>query len=130
MKKKFLLWGLFFGILAIILGAFGAHALKSILNSGQLQSFETGVRYQMYHALLLVLLSQSSSLHSKWILNGIVAGVFLFSFSIYLLSLNSFFGIESMKFIGPITPIGGLLLIMSWALLIYKALHLSSSTTK
>lgn len=130
MEKRFLAWGLLFGGLAVIIGAFGAHALKSILSTEQLQSFETGVRYQMYHALLLILLAKFPQITSKPILNGLVIGVFLFSFSIYLLNLRYFLNMDFLSFLGPITPIGGLFLIASWALLFFKAIRLNSNSLK
>ena len=120
MLKKFLLWGLFLGVTAVIMGAFAAHALKQYLSVEQQNSFETGLRYQMYHALLLIILANFKFLQSKAILNLIIIGVFLFSFSIYLLNLRGLFEIESLRLLGPITPIGGLLIISSWTILIVK----------
>lgn len=116
MEKKFLLWGFAFGALAVIIGAFGAHALKDIFTEAQQQSFETGNRYQMYHALLLIVLSRIPFLQTRTILNLIVVGLFLFSVSIYLLNLKDFLDLPLLKFLGPITPIGGVLLISAWSL--------------
>lgn len=127
MKKSFLLWAGIFGILAVVLGAMGAHALKGVLSESQLNSFETGVRYQMYHALLLIALSAIKELQSKAILYLIVIGVFFFSFSIYLLNLRFEIGLEGLSILGPITPIGGLLLIAAWAMIIGKALKLKAN---
>lgn len=114
------MWGLLFGVLSIILGAFGAHALRAHLSSDQLASFETGIRYQMYHGLLLILLANFKFLQSKLIFGLYIAGIFFFSFSIYLLNLRGLMGIESLKYLGPITPIGGLLLILAWLILMVK----------
>ncbi len=122
MQKKFLLWGLIFGVIAVIIGALGAHALKPHLSVDQQSSFETGIRYQMYHSLLLIGIANSKNLLSKITLYLFVSGTILFSFSIYLLNLKSLIGIESLKFLGPITPIGGLLLISGWIILISKVL--------
>ena len=110
--------GSFLGLTAIILGAFGAHALKLKLSIEQLSSFETGVKYQMYHALFLLLLSFSniSEKVKKTVLYLVVAGVIIFSGSIYMLSTRPISGLE-LSFLGPITPIGGLLLIVAWTLL-------------
>lgn len=111
--------GSFLGLTAIILGAFGAHALKVRLSVEQLSSFETGVKYQMYHALLLLVLSFNSHCTEKLkktLFYLIVSGVLLFSGSIYLLSTRVISGFE-LKFLGPITPIGGLLLIVAWIFL-------------
>ena len=124
MDKKILLTAVFIGLLAIILGAFGAHALKKILSVEQLQSFEVGVRYQMYHALFLLFIGTFAFLDEKermiifWLT---ISGVLLFSGSIYLLATN---GITNMKtkFLGPITPIGGFLLISAWSYLFYAIL--------
>lgn len=130
MEKKFLAWGLLFGGMSVIIGAFGAHALEEILTSEQLQSFETGIRYQMYHALLLILLAKFPQFSSKLILNALVIGIFLFSFSIYLLNLRYFLNMDFLSFLGPITPIGGLFLIATWALLFFKAVRLNSNSLK
>lgn len=111
--------GSFLGLTAIILGAFGAHALKVRLSVEQLSSFETGVKYQMYHALFLLVLSFNSDCTEKLkktLFYLIVSGVLLFSGSIYLLSTRVISGFE-LKFLGPITPIGGLLLIIAWTFL-------------
>ena len=124
MDKKILVTAVFIGLLAIILGAFGAHALKKTLSVEQLQSFEVGVRYQMYHALFLLFIGTFAFLDEKermiifWFT---LSGVLLFSGSIYLLATN---GITNMKtkFLGPITPIGGFLLISAWSYLFYAIL--------
>ncbi len=121
-KKIVLLFGTFYGLFAVILGAFGAHALKNIFDSEALKSFETGVKYQMYHAIVLLLIGFFFSFNNKaenlmgWFF---VIGVFLFSVSIYLLSFNYIWQIN-FRFIGPVTPLGGLLLILGWIMLIYN----------
>lgn len=126
MNKPILLKGAILGTIAVVLGALGAHALKNILTLDQLSSFETGVKYQMYHAILLVILSlMVKSTSSKYLLiavNLIFLGVILFSVSIYLLNLKNILGIEFLKFAGPITPIGGVLLVIGWFLLILEGL--------
>jgi len=119
MDKKIFSAAGFFGMTAIILGAFGAHALKKVLTVDQLVTFETGVKYQMYHALFLLFLGLNNHLSfktKKTILVLTILGIIFFSGSIYLLatdSLNDF----NFKIIGFITPIGGLLLIMAWVIL-------------
>ncbi|MFN3640960.1 MAG: DUF423 domain-containing protein, partial [Flavobacterium sp.] len=103
--KSYILWGCFFGATAVIFGALGAHALKQHLNAEQLLSFETGVRYQMYHAIVLLLIgfqNQHSKSHSKTLLIFLVTGIFLFSWSIYLLSTQSILDVN-FSFLGPIT---------------------------
>ncbi|WP_432222779.1 DUF423 domain-containing protein [Flavobacterium sp. TMP13] len=116
MEKKILLTAVFLGMVSIILGAFGAHALKSVLTSEQLTTFETGVRYQMYHALFLFFVTTYKPLSEKkrkTIFTLAVIGIALFSGSIYLLATNSLTSFD-FKIIGFITPVGGLLLILSW----------------
>ncbi|RKR14576.1 uncharacterized membrane protein YgdD (TMEM256/DUF423 family) [Maribacter vaceletii] len=115
------IFGALFGMLAIIFGAFGAHALKKICNEDQLKSFETGVKYQMYHALLLLLLGFNLRLETvleRTLVYFIIVGVILFSFSIYGLVLSAARG-KKLKFLGPITPLGGLLLVIGWGMLLY-----------
>lgn len=117
--KSFIIWGSFFGVTAVLLGALGAHALKTQLTPDQLQSFETGVRYQMYHALLLIIVGffQTTQTRAYTQFLGIVcSGIFLFSWSIFLLSTQSIHGLQ-VSFLGPITPVGGILLIAAWAYL-------------
>jgi len=124
MKKYFLIWGFLFGLSAVILGALGAHALKPLLTEVQLDSFATGVRFQVYHALLLIILSQIPSFATRTILILLVLGTLLFSVSIYLLNVQEILGLGNLSFLGPITPIGGLLLITAWLLLMIKAFKL------
>ena len=110
-----------FGMLAIILGAFGAHALKKTLNEEQLKSFETGVKYQMYHAIVLLLLAFQFTFTQPietYIVYCFIGGILLFSFSIYGLVLSSANN-KKMRFLGPVTPLGGLLLTIGWGLLLY-----------
>ena len=108
--------GAIFGMLSVIFGAFGAHALKKILSTDQLQSFEVGVKYQMYHAILLVALGLNPEYVTMPIYWCITIGIVLFSFSIYGLILSDARG-KKLKFLGPITPLGGLLLVTGWLLL-------------
>ena len=120
MDRKIISTAAIFGMIAIILGAFGAHALKKILSIDQLATFETGVKYQMYHALFLLLigiLSDITQKTKKKIYYLTVFGVVLFSGSIYLLATNDLTPIN-FKIIGFVTPIGGLLLILAWGTLL------------
>lgn len=120
MDKKIISTGAFFGMIAIILGAFGAHALKKVLSIEALATFETGVKYQIYHALFLVLIGMLNGLSTKakkTICNLVVFGVIFFSGSIYLLATNSLTTFD-FKIIGFATPIGGLLLILAWGVLL------------
>ena len=116
MSIKLIRIAIVFGLISIILGAFGAHALKAVLSEQQLTSFETGVRYQMYQALFLLFVATTNFLtdKAKKITTIILSiGVLFFSGSIYLLATQELSGIN-FKFLGPITPIGGLLIMISW----------------
>ena len=122
MTKKLITTASILGAIAIILGAFGAHALKKVLSPEQLITFETGVRYQMYHALFLLFISAHTILSDKSkkvILTLVQLGVLFFSGSIYLLATNDLTPFD-FKTIGFITPIGGALLIAAWGVLIYQ----------
>lgn len=124
MDKKIFLTAAFFGMTAIILGAFGAHALKKVLTLEQLATFETGVKYQMYHALFLLFLGLNNQLSSKIkkvILILTLLGIIMFSGSIYLLATNNLTSFD-FKAIGFITPIGGLLLILAWSVFMIQFL--------
>lgn len=116
------LMGALYGLLAVVFGAFGAHALKKKLTPELLHSFETGVKYQMYHALVLLVLGFNLSFDGPLdsaMVNCFIFGTLLFSFSIYALCLSAAKG-EKLRFLGPVTPIGGLLLVIGWALLLYS----------
>ena len=116
MERKIIITALVFGFLAIVLGAFGAHALKKVLNSDQLNSFEVGVRYLMYHALFLLFVGtmQHITIEQKMVVYYLtVFGILLFSGSIFFLTTMPITKLN-LKFLGPITPIGGLLLLAAW----------------
>jgi len=119
MEKKIFLVASIFGLIAVVLGAFAAHGLRDALNSTSLESFQTGVRYQMYHAFFLFvvgLMPQLQPQQKKRLFWFLLLGVLLFSGSIFLLATNSLTPID-FAFLGPVTPIGGLLLICAWGLL-------------
>lgn len=122
MDKKILIKAGILGVIAVIGGAFGAHALKAILSAEHLTSFNTGVRYQLVHAvvlLVLFLLKDRFDLKQFAIASNLIFwGVILFSGSIYLLTLKNIIGLEFLKFAGPITPIGGTLIIAGWVFVI------------
>lgn len=126
MNKTIFLAACVLALLAVVLGAFGAHGLQQLVEAKSVASFETGVRYQMYHAFLLFVLGllPGVSEHIKRIVFYlVVSGVALFSFSIYLLAINSLFDFD-FKVIAFITPIGGAVLIAAWAILgfsLYKS---------
>lgn len=114
---------LFLGMIAVILGALGSHALKEVLRPEQLESFTIGVRYQMTHVLLLMVVLLTSYFDedvkqtSFWLT---IIGILLFSGSIYLLNLQELLGTK-LSFLGPVTPVGGLFLIANWGFLALKA---------
>ena len=121
MDKKIILTALLFGIVSIVLGAFGAHALKKILSVDQLSSFEVGVKYLIYHAFFLFFIGTTIMLEDKQkkiVFYFTLLGIILFSGSIFLLTTKSVSGID-FKWLGPITPVGGLFLIMSWGITFY-----------
>ena len=109
-------------IVAILLGALGAHYLKEILRENELKSIETGVRYQLFHSIAILILALNKQKFYPTITKSLkimTIGICLFSFSIYFLSIQRFIDI-SMYFLGPITPIGGVLLIISWIILFFS----------
>jgi uncharacterized membrane protein YgdD (TMEM256/DUF423 family) len=117
-SKVILIGATLFIIIGICLGALGAHSIQPLISSSELDSFRTGVDYQLYHGLsilVLALLTDRLNIKFLWPIRLMFAGVILFSGSIYLLSLKTILGIGSwVSVLGPITPIGGLILISSW----------------
>lgn len=128
MNKRILITGVLFGLISIILGAFASHGLKESLDPESLNSFKTGTRHQMYHALFLLFLgsfNQITASAKRGIYVFATSGVILFSFSIYALSTQAITGIN-MKSIGFITPIGGILLIAAWILLLRQIVKIKT----
>jgi len=128
MDKKIISTAAIFGMLAIVLGAFGAHALKKVLSIEELSTFETGVKYQMYHALFLLFIGMNDKIAQKtkktiYILT--LVGVLFFSGSIYLLATKSLTTFD-FRIIGFVTPIGGLLLISAWGALLLSYINKKS----
>ncbi|MEJ6600746.1 MAG: DUF423 domain-containing protein [Crocinitomicaceae bacterium] len=124
MNKKIVVTGAVLILIGIILGAFGAHSLKKVVDSSQVLSFETGVRYQIYHGFALIILGVNADrllINSKWVIRFILLGVAVFSLSIYLMVMQGPMGL-SLKFLGPFTPIGGLLMVLGWGLFIKNLL--------
>ena len=124
MNKKVLVLGAVLGGLSVVFGAFGAHGLKDLISSESINVFETGVRYQMYHAFFLLFVGITKFLDTKTkniLFYLVFFGVLLFSGSIYGLATNSLTSFD-FKSIGFITPIGGFLLILAWILLLIKFL--------
>ena len=116
--------GALYGGLAVAFGAFGAHALRGRVEERLLEVFETGVRYQMYHALALLCLGFiATRIDATWIRIsgwGFVLGVLIFSGSLYTLVFSG------IRVFGAITPIGGVLLIASWLILAWNLFRLSA----
>ncbi|MBY8962922.1 DUF423 domain-containing protein [Flavobacterium sp. D11R37] len=120
MERKILITAAVLGLVAIVLGAFGAHGLKKLIEPEAVATFETGVKYQMYHALFLLFVGTTNFATKKvkkYIFILVVTGVLFFSGSIYFLACNTLFSFD-FRTIGFITPIGGFLLIAAWALLL------------
>ena len=119
MDRKIIATAAFLGLVSIILGAFGAHALKKVLDISELNTFETGVKYQMYHALFLLFIGTNNTISNKAkkvIFYTIIFGVLLFSGSLYFLAINRILPFDIRPF-GFITPIGGLLFLTGWGFL-------------
>lgn len=121
MDKKLRIAGTIFGLTAVVIGAFGAHGLEKVLDIEAITTFETGVKYQMYHALLLLFMSlfALSEKTKKTLLLLLVTGILFFSGSIYGLATNDLSSFDFTK-IALITPIGGTLLIAGWAVLLVQ----------
>jgi uncharacterized membrane protein YgdD (TMEM256/DUF423 family) len=136
MRKNNFIISSFFGATAVAFGALGAHFLKSKLQAGiitadQLSGFDTATKYQLFHAIILLVITFiQTDKQQKW-LNyakySFVAGILLFSFSIYLLSTRNLTGLHNISFLGPITPLGGLLLMLGW---IFLGIHGIKSENK
>lgn len=125
LSKKYLMSGAIFSLTGILLGAFGAHGLKSMLEPAKLETFKTGVDYQMYHGLFLLGLGLLKSQFPKLKLNRVFAftliGILLFCMHCYLYALTS------MKVFAMIVPFGGVSFLVSWFLLIYALREIESA---
>lgn len=131
MNKRILITATILGVLSVVLGAFAAHGLKEIITEESQRTFETGVRYQMYHAILLLFVGSSTYVNmksKKAIFYLILVGLLFFSGSIYGLATNSLTSFDFKK-IGFITPIGGLLLIVSWVILLINFLKIKTDNS-
>ena len=127
-SRYYLVIGAALAALAVILGAFGAHGLKQVLSPESLTTFETGVRYQMYHGLaILALPALITYSHSRWlnpVALGFVLGCLMFSGSLYALAMTG------AKWFGPITPLGGVFFITGWGMLVVALLKGNKQTGK
>lgn len=109
--KNALAWGTWFGFFSVMFGAFGAHALKKIVEPHYLSVFEVGIKYQMFHALALILvglIAHQRQLDLRWPTRFFIFGIFIFSGSLYLLALS---GVEKL---GMVTPVGGVFFLLGW----------------
>ena len=121
MSKQIFISGIIVGALAIILGAFGAHGLKQMVSAENIDTFETGVKYQMYHSLFLLILSQLKGVSTKIVKMSYwftIVGLVFFSGSIYALATNDLSSFD-FRTIGFVTPIGGGFLIVAWLVLLF-----------
>src|ERR1700693_1709022 len=126
MNRNFLAVGALLGGLSVALGAFAAHALKSMLPSDAVAVFETGVRYQFYHAFVLLIIGiapeKFSDKWAKWAGNCFIAGIVLFSGSLYALAILRIAETSpAIKYVGIITPFGGLFFIAGWLFFFFAA---------
>jgi uncharacterized membrane protein YgdD (TMEM256/DUF423 family) len=125
MNRRIILTASFFGAVAVILGAFGAHSLKNVLSADQLAIWTKGIEYQFYHTFALLFLSTFGRFRTKLVDFSyfcFTIGIVLFSGSLYLLSTRAVTNIGFVNILGPVTPLGGLLLVAGWAMLFFAAL--------
>ncbi|MDB5000624.1 MAG: hypothetical protein JWR76_1701 [Mucilaginibacter sp.] len=126
MNKRIIITASLFGALAVIAGAFGAHALRALLQPKQLEVWHTAVQYQFYHVFALLFLSTFTGFKNKLIVSAyylFTVGIIFFSGSLYLLSCRDLLGMPGLAALGPITPIGGLLFIIGWVMLALAAIR-------
>ena len=124
MNKRIILTASFFGLVAVLLGAFGAHALKALVDAPSLEIWQKGVDYQFYHVFALLYLSTFARYRNKLINIAYICftfGIILFSGSLYLLATRSVLHLDFVNLIGPLTPIGGLLFVLGWIMLFFAA---------
>jgi uncharacterized membrane protein YgdD (TMEM256/DUF423 family) len=127
MHKRYLITASIFGALAVALGAFGAHGLENITTDEKiLHGFQTAVQYQMYHALALlaiaIMYDQFQNRWIKWAGNCFIAGIILFSGSLYCLTCLKIQESNAVKIVGPVTPLGGIFFIAGWLFLLAAAI--------
>jgi uncharacterized membrane protein YgdD (TMEM256/DUF423 family) len=124
MNRQIIITAALFGLSGVVLGAFGAHALKASVSISELEAWKTAVSYQFYHTLVLLFLSNFSKYRSRSVISAywfFTIGILLFSGSLYLITVDSLLGIN-LSFLGPVTPVGGLFLIIGWVFLLLAAL--------
>ena len=128
MDRTFLLVGALAGFVGVALGAFGAHGLRTRLSTEMLAVFETGVRYQMYHAFAILIVALAAARLDGWLIRAagwlFTAGIVLFSGSLYALALSG------VTILGAVTPLGGLAFLGGWACLAIAALALAATSIR
>jgi uncharacterized membrane protein YgdD (TMEM256/DUF423 family) len=125
MNRRIILTASFFGAVAVMFGAFGAHSLKNVLSADQLATWTKGIEYQFYHTFALLFLSTFARFRTKLVDISyfcFTIGIILFSGSLYLLATREITQLGFVNIIGPVTPLGGLLLIVGWVMLFFAAL--------
>ena len=134
MSKRFIQYAAILGALSVILGAFGAHALKKIVEADHVATFETGVRYQFYHTFALlavgILYRRMPGKLMEWAGILFISGVVLFCGSLYTLTLLEATDNVGLKSIGAITPLGGLCFIGGWICLFIQTLKPSARISR
>jgi len=124
MNKRIILTASFFGVVAVLLGAFGAHGLKALIDHSSMEIWQKGVDYQFYHTFALLYLSTFARYRNKLINIAYFCftfGIILFSGSLYLLATRNILHLDFINLIGPLTPIGGLLFVLGWIMLFFAA---------
>jgi len=125
MNRRIILTASLFGCIAVIFGAFGAHSLKNVLSTDSMAIWTKGIEYQFYHTFALLFLSTFARFRTKLVdfsFYCFSVGTLLFSGSLYLLATRDILHLSFVHVIGPVTPLGGLLLVAGWILLFLAAL--------
>lgn len=131
MQKRLLTFAGISGVIAVSLGALGAHGLKEKMKAGlltldSLQAFDTAARYQMYHSIALLAMAFLIEKFSIKLISAaaycFLVGILLFSGSLYILSTSSLLGLENVRWLGPVTPLGGLFFIAGWVLIVFAGI--------
>lgn len=130
MNKKLFITACLLGALTVVLGAFGAHLLKEKLTAAQLVSYNTGISYQFYHVGAALLCCLFAAQFKEKLFNTagwlFIVGVICFSGSIYLLNTRELIGLTNYKWLGPITPLGGVFFICGWIVMIFGGVKIKS----
>ena len=126
MHKKFLVAGIICAGLAVVFGAFGAHGLKKLVDAEAIEVFKTGVQYQFYHAVALILSAilsaKISAKQINWAGNLFLTGILFFSGSLYTITLCKAMEVAVPKFVFPVTPLGGVCFIAGWIFLLFAVI--------